>query len=80
MFLAEKIFGLITGRLTGISRKELPSNTPRWWQMPMTGPLDRMISVAVEMRALLVRWLIRLAAVAERLETSKADPGFYERV
>lgn len=55
IFIADKSFGITTGRSTCISWKELPTSVPDWWRKPMASPLDRIICGIVEMRGLLVR-------------------------
>lgn len=53
-FIADKSFGIITGRTHCVRWKEISTGASAWWQKPMTGPQDRMISGSIEMRGQLV--------------------------
>lgn len=53
-FIADKSFGIITGRLPCVGWKEMPTSAFEWWKKPMAEPLDRMISGIIECRGLLV--------------------------
>ena len=53
-FMADKGFGLTTGRHMGVSWREVPASAPEWWRKPMTTPLDRLICGSMEMRGILV--------------------------
>ncbi|KAL6897493.1 hypothetical protein GGI43DRAFT_409238 [Trichoderma evansii] len=57
IFIADKSFGITTGRSTCISWKELPTSVPDWWRNPMASPHDRIISGIVEMRGFLLHAL-----------------------
>ncbi|KAI5460428.1 fungal transcriptional regulatory protein [Mariannaea sp. PMI_226] len=57
MFLAEKSFGIITGRSPCVSWKEIPLSVAHWWRRPMTGPSDRVISGIAEIRCHLLNAL-----------------------
>ncbi len=54
-FIADKSFGITTGRHMGVSWREIPSSASEWWRKPMTAPTDRILSGIVEMRGILVR-------------------------
>lgn len=53
-FMADKGFGLTTGRHMGVSWREVPASAPEWWRKPMTTPLDRLLCGSMEMRGILV--------------------------
>lgn len=50
VFVADKSFGIITGRAPTVAWKELPACPCEWWRKPMTTPVDRMISGIIEIR------------------------------
>ncbi|KAL3294442.1 fungal transcriptional regulatory protein [Colletotrichum asianum] len=54
VFLAEKSFGITTGRYLSVSWSELPQSIPDWWRKPMTSPTDRMICGIIEIRGKLL--------------------------
>lgn len=54
-FIADKSFGITTGRHMGVSWREIPPSASEWWRKPMTAPTDRILSGIVEMRGILVR-------------------------
>ncbi|KAH6962039.1 hypothetical protein BKA56DRAFT_598235 [Ilyonectria sp. MPI-CAGE-AT-0026] len=54
VFIADKSFGIITGRPISVSWKEIPASVSEWWQKPMTNPHDRVICGIVEVRRLLL--------------------------
>ncbi|KAH8654921.1 hypothetical protein BGZ61DRAFT_467197 [Ilyonectria robusta] len=54
-FIADKSFGIITGRSHCVTLKEMPTCASEWWKKPMTEPLDRMISGIIEIRGLLLQ-------------------------
>lgn len=58
-FIADKSFGIITGRSHSVGWKEISTNASGWWKKPMTEPSDRMISGIIEIRGQLVRVWIR---------------------
>ncbi|KAI7539319.1 hypothetical protein KC331_g9825 [Hortaea werneckii] len=57
VFIADKSFGITTGRAMCFSWKEIPDQVAIWWQNPGTTELDRMICGIVEMRVLVVKSL-----------------------
>ncbi|KAI9147359.1 putative aquaporin TIP2-1 [Paramyrothecium foliicola] len=50
IFVADKSFGIITGRSLRVSWKDMPDNAGNWWQESCTVPWDRMVSGLVAMR------------------------------
>ncbi|KAF4969083.1 hypothetical protein FSARC_3606 [Fusarium sarcochroum] len=52
-FIADKGFGIVTGRSQGVGWREMPRCASDWWKRSMTEPTDRMISGMVEIRGLL---------------------------
>lgn len=56
VFIADKSFGITTGRTMCFSWKEIPADVSIWWQKPATTASDRMISEIVEMRVVVVSW------------------------
>ncbi|CBY01806.1 hypothetical protein LEMA_P005930.1 [Plenodomus lingam JN3] len=57
VFIADKSFGITTGRAMCFSWKEIPSDASTWWQKPSAAPHDRMICGIVEMRVTVVKAL-----------------------
>lgn len=53
-FIADKGFGITTGRHMEVSWREVPSTAPEWWRKAMTTPTDRILSGVVETRGHLV--------------------------
>ncbi|KAK7737997.1 hypothetical protein SLS63_002330 [Diaporthe eres] len=68
-FIADKSFGIITGRTHCVRWKEISTGASAWWQKPMTGPQDRMISGSIEMRGQLLEALER----RRRIESTSAS-------
>ncbi|KAK7432959.1 hypothetical protein QQZ08_000430 [Neonectria magnoliae] len=62
-FIANKSFGIITGRPQCVSWKELSSHASEWWKKPMTEPSDRVISGIIEIRGLLLQALGRRSQI-----------------
>lgn len=56
-FIADKSFGLSTGRSPGVHWRELPAAAPEWWRKPMTTNLDQMVSGIALARELLLEAL-----------------------
>lgn len=53
-FIADKGFGITTGRHMEVSWREVPSSASDWWRKPMTTQTDRVLSGVVETRGILV--------------------------
>lgn len=53
-FIADKGFGITTGRHMEVSWREVPSSASDWWRKPMTASTDRILSGVVETRGILV--------------------------
>ncbi|KAL0935694.1 prib protein [Colletotrichum truncatum] len=66
--IADKSFGIITGRSMGVAWNELPTNSCQWWRKPMTTTLDRMISGVMEIRIQLLTELKRLERLRRTVE------------
>ena len=60
-FIADKSFGITTGRATCFFWKELPPDVSVWWQKPGASPHDRMICGIVEMRIIVVSIVVFLS-------------------
>jgi hypothetical protein len=58
VFIADKSFGIITGRAMCFSWKEIPPHVSLWWQKSAATITDRMICGIVEMRVLMVGKLV----------------------
>lgn len=54
VFIADKSFGIVTGRSLIVGWNELPPCPCQWWKKPMTNPSDRMISGIIQIRVRLV--------------------------
>lgn len=54
IFVADKSFGIVTGRRPCVSWNEMPPAAFDWWRKPFTTPHDRMISGIVESRGILL--------------------------
>lgn len=54
IFIADQSFGSVNGRRLCVSWNEMPPDAFDWWQKPMTGCHDRMISGIVETRGIIV--------------------------
>ncbi|KAL0935704.1 prib protein [Colletotrichum truncatum] len=63
VFIADKSFGIVTGRSTSIAWNELPPCPCQWWRKPRNTPLDRMISGTIEIRVQLLASLKQLEHV-----------------
>lgn len=53
-FIADKGFGMTTGRRMGVSWSEVPNGSVDWWQVPGTTPTDRVLSGVIKAKGLLV--------------------------
>ncbi|KAF4806827.1 Protein priB [Colletotrichum siamense] len=60
VFIADKSFGIATGRSLIVGWNELPPCPCQWWKKPMTNPSDRMISGLIEIRVQLLEALKQL--------------------
>lgn len=58
IFIADKSFGIITGRSLRVNWNDMPADAGNWWQKPLTEPSDRLISGLVAMRKGLVRVIL----------------------
>lgn len=54
VFVADKSFGIATGRPMCVSWKELPPDVGNWWRNKGTSPADRLICGVTEMRLIVV--------------------------
>lgn len=79
VFIADKSFGITTGRSLIVGWNELPPCPCQWWKKPMTNPSDRMISGLIEIRVQLVSFhsafilgVTLNMQVAGSLETARA--------
>ncbi|KAH8746905.1 hypothetical protein F5883DRAFT_510058 [Diaporthe sp. PMI_573] len=53
IFIADKSFGVATGRCLCVSWDEMPTRAFEWWQNPLATPHDRLISGIVECRGIM---------------------------
>lgn len=54
VFIADKSFGIATGRPMCVSWRELMSDVANWWRRKGTTPLDRLLCGVAEMRLITV--------------------------
>lgn len=64
VFIADKSFGIITGRSSTVAWKELPSCPFHWWRKAGTTPSDRMLSGIIEIRVQMVSYLLHFVLLA----------------
>lgn len=83
VFIADKSFGIVTGRALIVGWNELPPCPCQWWKMPMTNPSDRMISGIIEIRVQLVSILrVSLETLILKMESARSieatAPGYQD--
>ncbi|KAL1847809.1 hypothetical protein VTK73DRAFT_10263 [Phialemonium thermophilum] len=68
-FISDKHWGIMSGRTSCVSWRQIPSSMDGWWRKPTASPHDRLIAGLAEMRRLLVKMLEQGKQFSHTLES-----------